>query len=136
MKVAFVLIPDLNECEVGLDNCDPSADCINTQGSFECRCPEGFTGNGRECVVLQPPRVNECETGEHDCSPLASCIDLVNGFECRCLPGYSGNGRICRGTTYIANNTLYTGMHPGSIKCQVNLSRKLMLSCSHSFQQM
>ena len=133
MKVAFVLIPDVNECEEGLDNCDPSADCINTVGSFECRCHEGFSGDGRECVVLQPPRVNECETGEHDCSPLAACVDLDNGFECDCLPGYSGNGRISRGMTY--NNTLYTGMHPGSIKCNVNLSRKVMLSGSLSLQQ-
>ena len=89
--------PDINECEDGLDDCDPFADCTNTVGSFECQCQEGFTGDGRECIISQPSLVNECETGVHDCSPFAKCIDLDNGFECRCRPGYVGNGRICRG---------------------------------------
>ena len=87
----------MNECEDGLDNCDPSADCTNTLGSFECQCPEGFVGDGRQCVVLQPPQVNECFTGEHDCSLHATCVDLEDGFECHCLPGYTGDGRTCTG---------------------------------------
>lgn len=36
---------DDNECEGGLDwsnNCDPKADCINTPGSFSCKCRPGF----------------------------------------------------------------------------------------------
>ena len=40
------LIPDIDECELGLDNCLPNAICINTIGSFECICPPGFTGDG------------------------------------------------------------------------------------------
>ena len=37
---------DIDECELGLDNCLPNAICINTIGSFECICPPGFTGDG------------------------------------------------------------------------------------------
>ena len=96
----------MNECQQGLDNCDLSADCINTEGSFDCQCREGFVGDGRECVVQQPPQVNECVTGEHDCSPFAECIDLEVGFECRCLYGYTGNGRICIGTEKVATGRL------------------------------
>ena len=40
------LIPDIDECELGVDNCLPNAPCINTIGSFECVCPPGFTGDG------------------------------------------------------------------------------------------
>ena len=40
---------DINECEEG-SRCHKSADCINTAGSFTCRCKEGFEGDGvKEC---------------------------------------------------------------------------------------
>ena len=35
-------------------NCDRSARCHNTPGSFECECPDGAVGNGTHCE-LGPP---------------------------------------------------------------------------------
>ena len=32
-----------------MDNCDVNADCINTEGSFECVCKPGYTGDGKDC---------------------------------------------------------------------------------------
>ncbi|XP_078685483.1 IgGFc-binding protein-like [Branchiostoma floridae x Branchiostoma belcheri] len=40
---------DVNECDLRLDNCHPDADCINTHGSYKCRCRPGFTGDGTDC---------------------------------------------------------------------------------------
>lgn len=40
---------DINECARGTDNCNANADCINTQGSFQCVCRAGFEGDGRNC---------------------------------------------------------------------------------------
>lgn len=40
---------DVNECEEVLDNCDENADCENTQGSFECKCKQGYAGDGVNC---------------------------------------------------------------------------------------
>ena len=40
---------DIDECELGLDNCSPNARCINTEGSFRCECLPGFTGDGVTC---------------------------------------------------------------------------------------
>ena len=42
---------DINECEVGAANCAPDATCVNTLGSFECQCNEGFVGDGRTVCV-------------------------------------------------------------------------------------
>lgn len=30
---------DIDECRLGTHSCHPSAECINTNGHFECHCP-------------------------------------------------------------------------------------------------
>lgn len=41
--------PDANECLE--DNvCDTYADCTNTEGSYTCKCKDGYTGSGKECT--------------------------------------------------------------------------------------
>ena len=46
-----VILPptDIDDCAEGLANCSSDAECINTPGSFECVCLEGFTGDGVTC---------------------------------------------------------------------------------------
>ena len=46
----MMICADIDECARGTDNCDPNADCRNTQGSFQCVCREGYEGNGRICA--------------------------------------------------------------------------------------
>ncbi|XP_022805208.1 neurogenic locus notch homolog protein 1-like [Stylophora pistillata] len=46
---------DTDECVTGLHNCSPNAYCNNTNGSYNCTCKPGFTGNGQECK-----RVTSC----------------------------------------------------------------------------
>ena len=41
---------DVNECITGVNNCDANADCNNTEGSFECTCKPGYSGNGVNCT--------------------------------------------------------------------------------------
>ena len=43
------LIADIPECERGLDDCDPNANCTNTIGGYICTCNIGFTGDGYMC---------------------------------------------------------------------------------------
>ena len=47
----YMIIPyiDVDECSRGLDNCGSNSQCINTNGSFLCRCYDGYTGNGVYC---------------------------------------------------------------------------------------
>ena len=45
----IILLLDINECELGIDNCNEQATCNNTEGSYSCICNTGWTGNGISC---------------------------------------------------------------------------------------
>lgn len=47
VKLHFVV--DIDECSEGSNNCVNVATCSNTDGSFSCACPVGYTGNGTIC---------------------------------------------------------------------------------------
>lgn len=39
---------DENECEL-TNRCDRDAECINTPGSYQCKCNTGYAGDGHKC---------------------------------------------------------------------------------------
>ena len=39
----------MDECALGLDDCDIDAVCMDLSDGFSCVCNEGFIGNGRIC---------------------------------------------------------------------------------------
>lgn len=46
-----LIIIDIDECANSEANqCDPNAECTNTNGSYVCRCLSGFQGDGRNCT--------------------------------------------------------------------------------------
>ena len=50
--------------------CHTWADCTDTEGSFECKCKDGYEGNGYECAEIDL------------CSPAGRC----NNGKCVILP--------------------------------------------------
>ena len=40
----------INECAMGLDNCDVNAMCTDTTTSFQCACLSGYSGDGVTCT--------------------------------------------------------------------------------------
>ena len=40
---------DINECNEGSDDCHDNATCTDTDGSYNCTCNPGYSGNGTYC---------------------------------------------------------------------------------------
>ena len=49
LKLYFLYFLDVNECDTGIDSCHMNATCINTIGSYDCKCDHGFSGDGFNC---------------------------------------------------------------------------------------
>ena len=46
---SFIL--DVNECAENTYTCDQNADCVNTVGSYTCRCRARYNGDGYTCTA-------------------------------------------------------------------------------------
>ncbi|KAG8433121.1 hypothetical protein GDO86_017420, partial [Hymenochirus boettgeri] len=83
---------DIDECAYSWShNCSLGV-CVNTFGSYYCKCPIGYTnGPGNTCVDI-----DECSNPDiNKCHPLATCTNYIGSYSCHCPPGVSGNGFIC-----------------------------------------
>ncbi|NWW17794.1 EGFL6 protein, partial [Falcunculus frontatus] len=85
---------DIDECSTGKAVCSDNRRCINTFGSFYCKCQLGYELkyiSGRyNCVD-----VNECVTNTHRCNLHAECLNTEGSFQCKCKQGYQGSGFDC-----------------------------------------
>lgn len=43
------MFSDINECVSNTHKCSHHAECINTLGSYKCKCKQGFRGTGFDC---------------------------------------------------------------------------------------
>ena len=59
-------LTDIDECATQTDDCSPNADCTNADGTFQCTCNVGFTGDGKTC------------DGRFKC-PMSSIKEKLNG---------------------------------------------------------
>lgn len=41
---------DIDECAEKTSKCNKRASCVNTIGSHQCICEDGFTGDGENCT--------------------------------------------------------------------------------------
>lgn len=74
---------DINECEGPNIQC-LGGECLNTPGSYMCRCQPGFElFNGTIC-----DDVNECLNNEI-CSPHGECLNSHGSYFCICALGFS-----------------------------------------------
>ena len=41
---------DIHMCSENTTSCDENADCVDTEGSYECVCRTGYIGDGFLCI--------------------------------------------------------------------------------------
>ncbi|XP_036809937.1 nephronectin a isoform X9 [Oncorhynchus mykiss] len=86
---------DVDECASGMATCPRFRKCVNTFGSYICKCHEGFDLqyiNGKyQCVD-----VDECSSGQNQCSSFATCYNTPGSYKCKCKDGYRGMGHDCK----------------------------------------
>ncbi|XP_031557799.1 nidogen-like [Actinia tenebrosa] len=112
---------DVDECRASISPCHSNANCINSIGSFSCRCRPGFKGDGQFCE-------DDGTCGGVQCHPDASCHkNTAEGTRCVCKPGYLGDGRKCadideciQGKDECHEHATCTNS-AGSYKCSCNL---------------
>ena len=63
--------------------------CINTEGSYECVCPDGYEFTRGHCNDI-----DECENSTA-CRVDAVCTNLPGSFECSCPDHTINNGTAC-----------------------------------------
>lgn len=73
---------DINECMEQQQTCGYGAQCINRPGSFECHCPEGYSGDAYN--GLCSPAQRKC-ANDKECPENERC---VQPGECVCPPPY------------------------------------------------
>ncbi|XP_071952868.1 thrombomodulin-like [Antedon mediterranea] len=77
------IFKDINECSATNGGCHHI--CINTVGSYYCRCRTGYAENDdRQCEDI-----NECSATNGGCHHI--CINTVGSYYCRCRTGYVEN---------------------------------------------
>lgn len=82
---------DINECEFYRERiCSHNAECVNTVGSYECKCKEGFRSNQHAC-----DDIDECSEVSGLCHQ--NCVNLWGGYRCSCNRGFtlSIDNRTC-----------------------------------------
>ncbi|XP_037773755.1 fibrillin-2-like, partial [Penaeus monodon] len=98
-----------------------NGESINVDGTYDCRCRDGFTGNGKTCRD-----VNECLTNNGGCDRDAQCINTDGSFKCVCDAGFLGDGFFCedidectQDPTLCENGQCLN--YPGSFQCDCEM---------------
>ncbi|XP_025934134.1 nephronectin isoform X3 [Apteryx rowi] len=85
---------DIDECATGRVICPRFRHCINTFGSYICRCHKGFDlmyiGGKYQCHDI-----DECSLGQHQCGTFSRCYNTQGSYKCKCKEGYRDNGTNC-----------------------------------------
>uniref|UniRef100_A0A670YRI1 Nephronectin n=1 Tax=Pseudonaja textilis TaxID=8673 RepID=A0A670YRI1_PSETE len=85
---------DVDECITGSVTCPRFRKCVNTFGSYICKCHKGFDlmyiGGRYQCHDI-----DECSLGQHQCGGYSQCYNTLGSYKCKCKEGYRGDGLNC-----------------------------------------
>ena len=113
-KLFFLIWLDDNECNRLPSPCRGNAQCVNTPGSFECACPDGYKLGitGRDCAGIISTKF---KTFSFNVNFIFNFSDID---ECRDRPGIGNNGECnnFQGSFQCVCRSGYT-LTPGRDSC-------------------
>lgn len=126
------LCVDLNECAESLhipDHvCGLNATCINTHGSYQCKCSAGFQHSVSDDLSSRCQDVNECMDNKYPCGINANCVNDIGSFRCLCREGFVGDPIVgCKSPCEQIN----CGSHA---KCRVADDGQPVCACDFGYQ--
>ncbi|NXA33657.1 MATN2 protein, partial [Eudromia elegans] len=110
-------------CSIVEHHCDHF--CINTPGSYECRCKQGYILNADQKTCSTQ---DLCAVEKHACEQI--CVNTPGSYVCQCYDGYelAADGKNCIVVDYCAldnqgcqhecvntEDSYYCTCHPGFI---------------------
>ena len=116
-------LTDVDECGESKHKCSADATCENTHGSFECKCNEGFLGDGVSCagkltsgdythvLLFRSPDDEHYCAGPQDLSISNKFDNNANSLTHRC-------GRVQRKQTQLLSGC-HLWEHPRLVQVQV-----------------
>ncbi|XP_072115812.1 epidermal growth factor-like protein 6 [Mobula birostris] len=94
---------DIDECASSRPLCPPLRRCVNTFGSYFCKCRSGYElkyiDGKYKCLDI-----DECAASTHTCSPHADCHNTQGSFKCKCKQGFRGSGFQCSVKPFLQGN--------------------------------
>jgi hypothetical protein len=81
---------DIDECSETPSRCNYNQNCINTIGSYECKCKSGYAyiASLNSCVDI-----NECD--QDPCDSNSTCVNTDGSFLCKCKVYYTDVNGTC-----------------------------------------
>ena len=71
---------DVDECSPDKNICDTNANCVNTDGGFDCSCRKGYFGDGLSCL-RGSCSISNCQENQKCVSPTTLDCECMKGFE-------------------------------------------------------
>ncbi|KAG2463812.1 FBN2 protein, partial [Polypterus senegalus] len=125
--LTVLLSSDIDECRISPDLCGHGS-CVNTPGSFDCECFEGYESGFM--MMKNCMDIDECERDPLLCRG-GTCINTDGSFECICPPGHelSSDGVSCVDVNEceLSENLCRNG------RC-VNMAGTYQCSCNPGYQ--